>query len=113
MDSVAAIDALSALAQPTRLAVFRLLVRTGLEGAPAGAIAREIGTPANTMSAHLTILENAGLIRARRAGRTIFYALEPEGLRALFAFLAADCCGGRADLCAPLMEAAACCEPVT
>lgn len=111
MDSEEAIEALSALAQPTRLAVFRLLVRAGSEGVPAGDIAREIGTPANTMSAHLTILERAGLITARRAGRTIFYALAADGLRALFGFLIADCCAGRPDLCTPLTEPTACCEP--
>ena len=108
MDSADAIEALSALAQPTRLAVFRLLVKAGLEGVSAGDIAREIGTPANTMSAHLTILDRAGLITSRRAGRTIFYALEAEHLRSLFSFLAADCCGGRPELCAPLMEPTAC-----
>ena len=111
-NSESAINALSALAQPTRLAVFRLLVRHGLEGVPAGQIAREIGTPANTMSAHLTILERASLITAQRDGRTISYALAPAGLRALFAFLAADCCAGRPDLCAPLIAAESCCEPV-
>ncbi|HVV65996.1 MAG TPA: helix-turn-helix domain-containing protein, partial [Rhizomicrobium sp.] len=80
--------------------------------APAGAIARAVGTPANTMSAHLTILERAGLIGARREGRTIYYALAPDRLRALFSFLVADCCAGRADLCAPLIAAEPCCEPV-
>jgi DNA-binding transcriptional ArsR family regulator len=110
MDSEAAIAALSALGQPSRLSVFKLLVRAGSEGMPAGDIARSVGTPPNTMSAHLNILESAGLISARRAGRTIFYAIEAAHLRALFGYLVADCCDGRPDLCAPLMQAAdACC----
>lgn len=111
MDSEAAITTLAALGQPSRLSVFKLLVRAGPEGMPAGDIARAVGTPANTMSAHLGVLENAGLISARRAGRTIFYAIEAAHLRALFGYLVADCCNGRADLCAPLLDPAACCEP--
>jgi ArsR family transcriptional regulator, arsenate/arsenite/antimonite-responsive transcriptional repressor len=111
MDSEDAISALSALAQPSRLSVFKLLVRAGPEGMAAGDIARAVGTPANTMSAHLSILENSGLIHARRAGRTIFYAIEQEHLRALFGYLVADCCAGKPELCAPLLEPAACCEP--
>ena len=111
MESQAAIAALSALAQPTRLAVFKLLVRAGPEGIQAGELARALEAPANTMSAHLSILENAGLIRGRREGRAIFYGLESAQLRALFSYLAADCCAGKPELCAPLLDpAAACCE---
>ena len=107
MESDEALAALAALAQPTRLAVFKLLVRAGPDGVAAGEIARAVGAPASTTSAHLSILANAGLIGARRESRTIFYAIETQAVRALFDFLAADCCGGRPELCAPLLGACA------
>ena len=64
-----AVEALSALAHSSRLAVFRLLVRAGAEGVAAGDIAREIGAHPSTLSTHLTILGHAGLVRSRREGR--------------------------------------------
>lgn len=105
MDDRSAIEALSALAHPTRFAVFRLLVRIGGQGLPAGEIAREIGVPPTTMSTHLGILARAGVISANRQSRIVFYSLNVEGTRALFAHLLEDCCGGRPDLCAPLLSA--------
>jgi ArsR family transcriptional regulator len=101
-----AIEALSALAHPTRLRVFKLLVQAGAQGVPAGDIARQIGVPVTTMSTHLGILSRAGLAAPRRESRTIFYALDSDGTRNLFAYLLADCCGGRTDLCQPLFVAA-------
>lgn len=101
MDDKQAVAALQALAQDTRLRVFKLLAAAGPEGAPAGEIARALAAPANTMSAHLAVLARAGLLRATRHGRTIRYALAGEDVRALFDFLMADCCGGRPDLCGP------------
>jgi ArsR family transcriptional regulator, arsenate/arsenite/antimonite-responsive transcriptional repressor len=107
-----AIDGLSALAQGHRLAAFRLLVRTGVEGLPAGEIAREVGIRPNTLSTHLTILGNAGLIRSRREGRSIIYSADFDAMRELLGFLVADCCGGRPEICAPLVEVAqAYCPP--
>ena len=106
-----AVDALSALAHGHRLAVFRLLVRAGAEGVPAGDIAREIGVLPNTLSTHLTILGHAGLIRSRREGRSVIYSADYDGIRDLLAFLVADCCGGRPEICRPLVDALACCEP--
>lgn len=103
MDDISAIEGLSALAQASRLAVFRLLVRAGPEGLMAGEIAREIGTPQNTMSAHLAILSRAGLITAERAGRAIVYRLNTNGVTRLFDYLVSDCCAGRPELCAPLL----------
>jgi len=97
-----AVDALSALAHSSRLAVFRLLVRAGAEGLPAGEIAREIGLLPNTLSTHLTILGNAGLVRSRREGRSIIYAADYDGMRDLLGFLVADCCGGRPEICGSL-----------
>jgi ArsR family transcriptional regulator, arsenate/arsenite/antimonite-responsive transcriptional repressor len=110
-----AIEALSALAHATRLKVFKLLVQAGAHGVPAGDIARQIGVPVTTMSTHLGILGRAGMIAPRRESRTVFYALDVCGTRALFAYLLADCCLGRPDLCQPVFAAAdiACCEPLS
>lgn len=110
MESSHAIAALSALAQPTRLECFRLLVHHEPEGLPAGELARALNVPANTLSAHLTILSHAGLVAGERNGRTIIYRANLERLRALTLFLLKDCCEGRAELCAPLVaELAPCC----
>ncbi len=97
-----AVKRLSALAQEARLSVFRLLVKAGPEGMPAGEIARSLATAPNTLSAQLLILSNAGLIRARRDGRSIIYAVDFEAMSALLVFLTEDCCGGRSEICAPL-----------
>jgi len=110
MDLPAAVDALSALAHGSRLAVFRLLVRAGADGMAAGEIAREIGALPNTLSTHLAILGQAGLIRARRDGRSLIYSADYGGMRELLGFLVEDCCGGRPEICAPL-AAIACCAP--
>jgi ArsR family transcriptional regulator, arsenate/arsenite/antimonite-responsive transcriptional repressor len=103
MDEKAAIVALGALAQVTRLATFRLLVRHEPVGLPAGEIGREIGVPQNTMSAHLAILARVGLVRSERRGRSIIYHAHVDTLRQLSLFLVADCCGGRAEVCEPLV----------
>lgn len=110
MDSDSAITALGALAQGTRLDVFRLLVRHAPIGLAAGEIARQLDVPQNTMSAHLGILARAGLVRSERQSRSIIYRADLDGLRALTLFLIKDCCGGNADLCAPLVaELTPCC----
>lgn len=106
MESPVAVEALSALAQETRLSVFRLLVRAGPEGMAAGEIASEIGVRPNTLSTHLTILEHAGLLGSRRDGRSIIYAADYDRMRNLLGFLMEDCCAGRAEICAPLAEIA-------
>jgi len=107
MQLPSAVEALSALAHSSRLAVFRLLVRAGPDGMPAGEIAREIGALPNTLSTHLTILGHAGLIQSRREGRSVIYSANYQGMRALLGFLMEDCCGGRPEICAPLREIAA------
>lgn len=94
-----ALAALAALGQPTRLDIFRLLMRQGREGLLAGAIAETIGCPHNTLSSHLSILARAGLVRGTREGRTIFYRADVEAMRALLAFLVTDCCEGHPELC--------------
>jgi len=107
-----AVAALSALAHGHRLAVFRLLMRAGPNGLPAGEVAREVGVLQNTLSSHLSILAHAGLIRSRRESRSIIYSADYEGMRDLLGFLVADCCGGHPEICAPLMETAQdCCPP--
>lgn len=102
-----AINALQSLAQETRLEVFRLLVRAGQEGVPAGEIAVALDVPAPTLSFHLNHLSNAGLIEVRRDGRQRCYTVCFDQVRDLLGFLMEDCCQGRAELCAPVSTA--CC----
>jgi DNA-binding transcriptional ArsR family regulator len=109
MESEEAIISLSALAQSTRLDVFRLLVRNEPDGLPAGDIARQLGVPHNSMSTHLGILDRAGLVISERRSRSIIYRARLGGLQSLMAFLARDCCGGSPDLCAPLLAELTCC----
>ena len=112
MDINAATFILSALAQPTRLDAFRLLVKHEPDGLPAGEIARALEVPQNTSSTHLAILVNAGLARSMRNGRSITYRADLDRFRELTVFLLKDCCSGRAEVCAPLVaELASCCGP--
>ena len=101
MEIKQAVAALSALAQDSRLAVFRLLVRHCAEGLPAGEIAQRLKIPAATLSFHLKELTAAGLIFQRREGRSIIYALHVEAMRSLLSYLMEDCCQGRPELCQP------------
>lgn len=95
----AALVALGALAQETRLRVFRLLVRAGSGGLPAGRVAEILDVLPATLSFHLKELTRAGLVEARREGRSIRYALRVEGMREFLTFLSEDCCQGRPELC--------------
>jgi ArsR family transcriptional regulator len=107
-----AVKSLSALAQESRLGVFRLLVKAGPAGLAAGDIARKLKTPANTMSAQLLLLSNAGLVHARREGRSIIYAADFDAMSRLLLFITEDCCGGNVAICAPLVAMAQdCCPP--
>ena len=108
MEFLEVVERLSALAHPSRLAVFRLLVQAGPGGMPAGEVARALATPANTMSTQLAILARAGLIRSRRESRSVIYAADYAQITALLGFLMEDCCHGRPEICAPLGELAAC-----
>ncbi len=113
MKTADAVKRLSALAQEARLEVFRLLVKAGPEGLAAGDIARKLDTAPNTMSAQLLVLSNAGLIGARREGRSIFYSVDFSAMSDLMVFLTEDCCGGRPEICEPLTATASrCCPPV-
>ena len=89
----------SALAHELRLAIFRLLVSHAPEGLPAGQIALRVQVPASTLSAHLTQLEQAGLLHSHRDRQRIVYAIDAEGTRSLVDFLVKDCCDGQPQLC--------------
>ncbi|UYV36901.1 metalloregulator ArsR/SmtB family transcription factor [Rhodobacteraceae bacterium D3-12] len=111
MDMIHALDGFSALSQETRLRVFRLLIKAGQGGMAAGEMAEALEVRQNTLSANLSVLLQAGLVRNQREGRSIRYFADAEGLSALLTFLLEECCGGRPELCAPLIETIACgCE---
>ncbi|HXL69376.1 MAG TPA: helix-turn-helix transcriptional regulator [Xanthobacteraceae bacterium] len=103
MDISAAVEALTALAQPTRLAAFRRLVKAHPEGVPAGDVARLCAVPHNTMSTHLAALVRAGLASTEKQGRVVSYRADLDGFRTLMNFLTRDCCQGRPEICAPLL----------
>jgi ArsR family transcriptional regulator, arsenate/arsenite/antimonite-responsive transcriptional repressor len=111
MDNIEVIAALAALAQPTRLDTFRLLVRREPHGVPAGELARQIAVPQNTMSAHLAVLARAGLIVGERQSRSIIYRARLDHFREVALFLLKDCCGGRPEVCAPLVADLRICCP--
>src|SRR5215204_2076859 len=108
MNQDAAIAALGALAQETRLALFRLLVARGPEGLPAGAIAEELGVAPSSLSFHLQQLLHAGLVTQRRVGRQLIYAAEYETMSALMAYMTENCCGTTAcgPVCNPALQGA-------
>ncbi len=95
MEASDAVEALASLAQETRLEVFRMLVRAGREGLPAGEIASGLRVPKATLSFHLAHLTRAGLLSSERKGRSIIYAVRFDGVRALLTYLMEDCCQGR------------------
>lgn len=111
MDTADAVSALGALAQESRLKVFRLLVQSGPNGMAAGDIARHLDIPHNTLSSHLAILARARLVSSRKESRSVIYSVNIEGMRALLAFLVEDCCRGAPQLCRPLIAStlAECC----
>lgn len=111
MDTADAIRSLGALAQETRLQAFRTLVQAGPAGCPAGTLADALGVPPTTLSFHLSQLANAGLVTARRDGRSILYAADFDRMNALIGFMTENCCGGTPSsaglpLCAPAPAAA-------
>ena len=108
MDKTGALTAFAALSQPIRLDVFRLLITKGEAGMLAGEIAAALDVRTNTLSANLSVLLNAGLVTNTREGRAIRYHADTNGLRGLLGFLLQDCCGGRPELCQPLIEDLTC-----
>jgi ArsR family transcriptional regulator, arsenate/arsenite/antimonite-responsive transcriptional repressor len=112
MEQEAAIPSLAALAQSTRLEVFRLLVKHEPDGVSAGDLARQVCVPQNTLSSHLNILARAGLVSAERRSRSIIYRANIVAAQSLTLFLIEDCCGGRPEICAPLKKSLeSCCAP--
>ncbi|SDP48662.1 DNA-binding transcriptional regulator, ArsR family [Phyllobacterium sp. YR620] len=112
MDQYATIEAFAALAQPTRLDAFKLIVTREPEGIAAGEISRLLSVPQNTMSSHLAVLSRAGLISSQRQSRSIIYRADFESLRGAINFLLKDCCAGHPSICAPLLsDIVPCCPP--
>ena len=95
MEIKTAIDAFAALAQETRLAIFRLLVKAGPEGHAAGTIAEKLGLPGATLSFHLNHLRQAGMIEQKREGRSLRYSVRFDTVQSLLTFLMEDCCQGQ------------------
>jgi ArsR family transcriptional regulator len=108
MEQDIAIAALAALANPTRLNAFRMLIRHAPNGLPTGALVEASGLTQSTFSTHLAVLAKAGLVIAERSGRQQIQRANFDMLRALMTFFAKDCCQGRAELCEPLLADLAC-----
>jgi ArsR family transcriptional regulator len=106
MDNKHAVDALSALAQASRLAVFQTLVEAGPEGALPTEIAQKLEIPPNTLSFHLKTLSHAGLVTGEQLGRCIRYRANFERVQALVDFLTRNCCGGDLSKCVPVSACA-------
>ena len=106
MENKAAVAALAALAQETRLSVFRLLMQAGPQGVPAGRIGDELEVPPATLSFHLKELNHAGLVTSRQEGRYVYYAAHYEHMAALMTFLTQNCCQGMPQECLTVLETA-------
>jgi len=111
MEKKRALAAFGALSQETRLDIFRRLIRAYPKAVSAGDLAADLDIPASTLSTHLAILSRANLVTAERQGRTILYAADTAGAKELLTYLIKDCCGGKPELCRPLLDAAmpSCC----
>ena len=99
MEHKDAVGALAALAQDTRLDIFRLLVEVGPDGLPAGQIGKRLGLPLATLSFHLNTLKQAGLVDFRRESRSLIYRSNFETMNELLAYLTENCCGGNPAAC--------------
>src|SRR6516162_6668169 len=102
MKKTEAVVALTAIAQESRLDAFRLLVRAGPGGLPAGHVAEALDVSPNTLTFHLDRLREAGLVTVRRDGRSMIYSARYETMNALLAYLTENCCRGHADQCMPV-----------
>ncbi len=111
MTKAKAVAALGALAQESRLDIFRLLVARGPEGVPAGEIGDRLKLPSPTLSFHLNQLKSAGLVGSRRESRSIIYSANFAAMRGLMSYLTEQCCGGRPELCAPILLSPPQCAP--
>jgi DNA-binding transcriptional ArsR family regulator len=115
METRTAVLALAALAQETRLSIFRLLVQAGPEGVAAGSIGESLEVPAATLSFHLRELTHAGMVVSRPEGRFIYYSADFDQMAALMTYLTQNCCQGMPQECLTVMETALgrCCAPTT
>jgi DNA-binding transcriptional ArsR family regulator len=104
MDQETAISAFAALAQPSRMAIFRLLVRVGPNGLRVGEISERLQIVTSTLSGHLSILRRAGLLKAARYQREIHYAVHLSAINELVGFLLADCCEGQSENCSEILS---------
>lgn len=112
MEKYDAIEGFSALAQPTRMDAFKLIVMHEPDGIAAGEVSRILEVPQNTMSTHLAILSRAGLISPERQSRSIIYRANFDTLREAINYLLKDCCAGHPDICTPLLaDIVPCCPP--
>jgi ArsR family transcriptional regulator, arsenate/arsenite/antimonite-responsive transcriptional repressor len=113
METSHAVAALGALAQETRLSIFRLLVRAGPSGVAAGEIGERLEVPPATLSFHLKELGHTGLVTARPQGRFVYYSANFEQMAALMSFLTENCCKGMPQECLTVVESAlgSCCAP--
>lgn len=113
MEMKEAVTALAALAQETRLSIFRLLVQAGPEGTPVGQIGETLKVAPATLSFHLKELNRAGLISPRQEGRFIYYAADFERMAGIMTFLTQNCCQGMPQECLTVVESAlgGCCPP--
>lgn len=112
IDESKALEVFAALSQETRLHIIRLLVRVGSNGMPAGQIGEVVGVSASNVSFHLKELERTGILTARRDARSIIYTADFTALSGLVRFLMEDCCGGRPEICVPiLVDFEPCCPP--
>lgn len=109
MSIESALPALAALAHPTRLEAFRLLVRHEPEGLSTGELVRASGLTQSTFSTHLAVLAKADLVKSEKQGRQQIQRADIDTLRELLLFLAKDCCQGRPELCEPLLAELTCC----
>ncbi|WP_028794332.1 helix-turn-helix domain-containing protein [Thalassobaculum litoreum] len=103
MREAQAIEALLGMAHQHRMRVFKLLMKRGPSGLPAGEIGDRVGISRSSASFHLTQMERAGLLRSRRVHRNVFYAVDLEGMRKLIAYLTEDCCDGHPEVCGSLV----------
>jgi len=115
METKEAVKALAALAQETRLSIFRLLVQAGPQGVAAGRIGESLDVPPATLSFHLKELSHAGLVSSRPEGRFIYYSTDFERMAGLMSFLTQNCCQGMPEECLTVVETALgrCCPPAT
>lgn len=113
METKDAVNLLAALAQETRLSLFRLLIEAGPEGMPPGNIGEQLGVPGATLSFHLKELSHSGLVNPRQQGRFIYYSADFSKMAELMTFLTKNCCKGMPQKCLSVMETAlgSCCRP--